>query len=606
MTGPAAARLALLLTLGALLLAPLWLPPYHHYVLTLILLNVITVVGLALVMGFTGLVSLGHAGFVAIGAYATVLLTRAGLSYWMALPAGVLLSGCIGYLIGLPALRLQPLYLATVTWGFGQSVWLIALNWVSLTNGQNGLKMAAPALAGRPLAPEDLYWPVLAVAVGGLLAAYRVTKTRPGRALMALRESEVAAMTLGVSARAYKTLAFALSAIYAGSAGGLYVGVVRYINPDNFPFHVSLLYVTMAVVGGMGSLAGAVVGATMLTGLPELLRGFVEYRELIGGVLLLAFLVFVPHGLVGIFGPRIRASHRVPMPPQAAGVPAPSGPVASGDGRSPGPGTAARAEWLRITEVTKTFGGVVALDQVSLVVAPHTIHGLIGPNGSGKTTLFNVVTRLEEPDGGAITLGEHDLLSCPADRLAALGIARTFQNLEVFPRLTVLENVLVGMHARLPVTMTSAVLGTPASRRAEAEARAEALRWLAFVGFQGDPAVPVGTLPFARQRAIELARALAVRPRLLLLDEPSAGLTFGEVEELARVIRRIRDELGTTVILVAHTMRLVFGLCETVTVLDHGIKIAEGSPLEVRRHPEVIRAYLGPSELPATASGGAT
>jgi ABC-type branched-subunit amino acid transport system ATPase component/ABC-type branched-subunit amino acid transport system permease subunit len=588
------ARLRLLavgVCLVVLAVLPAFFPPYPKYVLILGLLNVIAAAGLALVMGYAGLVSLGHAGFVAIGAYATVLLTTSlGLPFWLALPAGSMLAGAVGFFIGLPALRLPPLYLATVTWGFGQSVWLVALNWVGLTNGQNGLKAPAPRILGYALTPEDMYWVVSAVTALALVAAHRITRARPGRALMAIRESEVAATAMGVDARAYKALAFTLSALLAGASGGLYVGVVRFINPDNFPFYASLLYVTMNVIGGMGSLAGAMIGALALTVLPELLRGFVEYRELLTGVALLGFLVFLPHGIVGLARSRGTAGGSPFLTTATAILP----PARQRTGTISVP-------LLRVDGVTRRFGGVVALDNVGLEVRAGTIHGLIGPNGSGKTTLFNVITRLYAPDHGRIEFDGMNLLAVPAHDLAPLGIARTFQNLELFPRLSVRENVLIGMHRQLRVGVVGAALGLRAVRAIEAGGKRDAEALLEFVGIREGFDRRAGSLPFAQQRLLEIARALAARPRLLLLDEPSAGLTFGEVEELSGIIRRIRDDLGVTIVLVAHTMRLVFGLSDVVSVLDHGVTIATGRAEAVRSNPEVIRAYLGEEAAPANA-----
>jgi branched-chain amino acid transport system permease protein len=595
--------LLLVACVASLALLPFVFPAYPRFVATIALLNTIAVVGLGLVMGYAGLVSLGHAGFVAVGAYtAALLVAKASYPFWVSLPLGIAAATAIGFVVGLPTLRLNPLYLAMVTFGFGQSVFLIALNWVSLTRGANGLRIPPPRAFGVTVGPDAMYWIVAAAAVLAVVTAYRITRTRPGRAFMALRESEIAAVVAGVNPRAYKTMAFGLSAAYAGLAGALYVGVVLFINPDSFVFPVSLMYVTMAVVGGMGTLAGIIVGAVVLTILPEWLRGFAEYRELLAGGMLLSFLVFLPQGIAGFVRQRQGGSRRL-LVSRGASATAYALPSWDSDGRENeakvGDG---RERLLRVENVRKSFGGVHALRGVNLQVVGGTIHGLIGPNGSGKTTLFNVITRLYEPDEGTVWFENANLLTVPAFSLAELGVARTFQNLELFTRLTVLENVLIGMHSHIPVSLTRAVLGKAGTRRLEEEARQRAMGILHFVGFEGDAGQPAGTLPFGHQRLVEIARALASRPKILLLDEPSSGLTLRGVEALGEAIQRIRAELGITIVLVAHTMRLVLGVCDVVSVLDHGEKIAEGVPDAVRMDPDVIRAYLGDEGEPTGGS----
>jgi branched-chain amino acid transport system permease protein len=303
---------------AALLLAalPLLLPVYHQFVLSLTLVNAIAAMGVNLSMGYAGQVSIGHAGFVAIGAYtAAILMTKLAATYWVTLPLAGAIAALFGFLIGLPALRLSHLYIGMVTFGFGQAISFIALNWVALTNGPNGLAVPPITLGGFMFSPETFYYVIAGVFLVLLWIARNLVGSRVGRAFLAIRESETAAEAMGVDLVRYKTLAFAVGAAYAGLAGGLYAGLSQFVNPDAFVFLVSVMYLTMNVVGGMGTLAGPLVGALIFTLLPEMLRTFAEYKELLSGTLLLAFLVFFPRGLVGLVRPALaRAWSRTPAP----------------------------------------------------------------------------------------------------------------------------------------------------------------------------------------------------------------------------------------------------------------------------------------------------
>jgi ABC-type branched-subunit amino acid transport system permease subunit len=284
-----------------LVVVPLMLPPYPRFVLSLALVNAIAAMGVNLSMGYAGQVSVGHAGFAAIGAYCTaILMGRLGVSFWITLPLGGALAGLMGCLIGLPALRLNPLYIAMVTFGFGQVVGYVSLNWIELTNGPNGLAVPPITVGEYALLPHIFYWVIAAAFLALLWVARNIASSRLGRCLIALRESELAAQAMGIHLAKYKTIAFAVGATYGGVSGSLYAGLSEFVNPDAFVFIVSILYLTMNVVGGMGTLAGPVLGAFIFTILPEILRPFAEYKELLSGGLLLAFLIFMPRGLVGI------------------------------------------------------------------------------------------------------------------------------------------------------------------------------------------------------------------------------------------------------------------------------------------------------------------
>jgi branched-chain amino acid transport system permease protein len=290
-----------------LVVVPAMLPQYPRFVVSLALVNAIAAMGVNLSMGYAGQVSVGHAGFAAIGAYATaILMGRVGLSFWMTLPLGAALAGLMGFLIGLPALRLNPLYIAMVTFGFGQVVGYISLNWIELTNGPNGLTLPPITVGGYAFLPHTFYWVIAAAFVALAWVARNIARSRLGRCFVALRESELAAQAMGVHLAKYKTIAFALGAAYGGVSGSLYAGLSEFVNPDAFVFLVSILYLTMNVVGGMGTLAGPIVGAVLFTVLPEILRPLAEYKEFTSGGLLLVFLVFMPRGLVGIVSDALR------------------------------------------------------------------------------------------------------------------------------------------------------------------------------------------------------------------------------------------------------------------------------------------------------------
>ncbi|HUC72498.1 MAG TPA: branched-chain amino acid ABC transporter ATP-binding protein/permease, partial [Stellaceae bacterium] len=604
--------------------------------------------GLNIVVGFAGLLDLGYAAFFAIGAYAYGVASSFQLqpewtsfwepfrwldlvaripgtggdvvhfqvSFWLMLPISAAIAAFFGILFGAPTLRLRGDYLAIVTLGFGEIVPIVARNIPSVTNGAMGLNgVAAPHLFGYSFGINATPYYYVGVGIVALLIAtsLRLKDSRIGRAWMAIREDEIAAAAMGVDRVRFKLLAFAIGAAFAGATGTFYVAKLQTATPEMFMFPVSVMILVMIVFGGIGSVWGVVVGALLLQMLQSWFLedlsqwlhalgrlidvGWLQHVELassielIFGVILVLMMLYRRDGLI----PASRRTPPLSLDEQAAQVGR-----GGFDGlralatEEPGPG----GPLLDIDGLTVSFGGLVALRSVSLSVPAHSVVAVIGPNGSGKSTLFNVVTGLVAPDGGAVRFAGREIGRLPPHRVLDRGIARTFQNIRLFPNLTVLENVMIGMHARLGTGAAGALLRLPKTRREEEEARERALEILALFGNRLLPraAHTAASLSYANRRRTEIARALASRPKLLLLDEPTAGMNPAETLELADQIKSLHH-YGLAIVLIEHKLDVVVSLADKVVVLDHGEKIAEGPPEAVRRDEEVIRAYLGRSAV---------
>jgi len=574
---------ALWVGLGALAFV---LPGYQLYVLSLAGVWAIAAMGLNILTGYTGQISLGHAGFMAIGAYTSALATlQVGVPPWIACWIAGIVSGGIGFLVGLPAVRLHGPYLAIATLGFGVAVQQILLKWDEVTKGYQGLMPPRLVWEGLPVgADAQLYlWILGGVGLAWVMAASVLSK-RPGRAFLAVRESELAAAAFGIPIAHFKAGAFALSAAYAGIAGALYAHLIGFISPYDFGLSISIFLVSAIVIGGLASLPGSIIGAVSLTLLFHYMSHLHDIRSILYGAALIATVIFLPGGLVR--GPWLWRWRRkgLPSPCRGGG----GGEVRSGQReREQGAGS----PLLEIAGLTVRFGGLVALDRVDLSVERGEIVGVIGPNGAGKTTLFNVINRFVEPVQGRVCCAGKDLLRLRPHQVIELGIARTFQNIEIFRNLTVLENMLIGGHRGGGVGILGAMVGLGASQERQLRRQAEEI--LTALGIAHLAPLPAGALPLGAQKMLELARALMSHPRLLLLDEPAAGLTPKEIEGLLGVLRRIHEEYGVTMMVVEHHMEFVLRLCERVVVLDFGRVIARGTPAEIVAHPQVVQAYLG-------------
>jgi branched-chain amino acid transport system permease protein len=607
----------------------------------------ILALGLNIVVGFAGLLDLGYAAFFAIGAYVYGILASGqvtppwndawqplqwlGLvsryhiegvpdavhlhfSFWLMLPGAALVAAFFGILFGAPTLRLKGDYLAIVTLGFGEIVPIVVRNTPKLTNGAMGLNgVNSPQAFGYAFGVNSTPYYYLGVFMIALLIfiSYRLKDSRIGRAWMAIREDEIAAGAMGVNRARLKLLAFAIGAAFAGATGTFYIAKLTTATPDMFQFPVSVMVLVMVVLGGIGSVPGVVLGALIL----QLLQSWflqdlsqwihalgrlvhsewlqqlelVQAIELIFGIILVVMMLYRRSGLI----PATRRTAALSMTEQHAAAPSRGG-IAVSLSHLEKVEISQGTQMLETAGLTKRFGGITAVRDVNLIIPPHTVVGLIGPNGSGKTTFFNVVTGLDTPDGGRVLFMGEDITGLPAHTIVEKGVARTFQTLRLFNNMTVLENVLVGMHARTRTNAVGAVLRLPSVRAEEAGSREWAVEVLRVFGNRLIPRVNhlASSLSYANRRRLEIARAIAARPKLLLLDEPTAGMNPAETLELADQIRSLRT-IGITVLLIEHKMNVVNNISDKVIVLDYGEKIAEGSAEEVQRNDDVIRAYLG-------------
>lgn len=546
--------------------------------------------GLNVLVGWAGQKSLGHAGLFAVGAYTAALLTTKGdWNPWLALVASGVVAAAFGVLIALPSLRVKGPSLAMVTIGFGIVVEKIVTEWQSIFGGQQGIYgVGAPTFGGHALGTREWAWLVLAFAMAAHLLLRSLLAGKYGRAFQAVQAAEVAAESVGINVYRMKVLAFVISAVTCGLAGALLAQQNQYINSDFITFNLSIFLLLIVLFGGP-SWYGPMVGAVVLTLLDAFLARWPHLQHFTYGALLLFALYAMPQGLAGALGQLCRKL--LPGLGRVADFPAVQGEwlpkfVASRDTE----GVMLKAEGLY-----KAYGGVVPTNNVSFELRPGHVHALIGPNGAGKTTLLNMLSGVVGADSGRIEFAGVDITRLRASEVCALGIGRTFQNLKLFPHMTVLDNVLAGLHPHLAVGFWASLLGLPAARREEAEAKQEAVRLLHFTGLLARAGDTAGSLPYGLQRRLELARALATHPRLLLLDEPAAGLNPQETAALTQLIGRLRDK-GMTVLLIEHHMDLVMQVSDHVLVLDYGTKIAEGPPEAVQRNPRVITAYLGIDE----------
>ena len=638
------AELALFALLAAIPLAVH--NPYALGLLTLLAIYGILLIGLDVTVGYLGQVNLAQAAFLGLGAYAAGIgVTKLGFSLPMALVVAPSVCFVLGAFLAIPALRLEGPQFALATLSFTALAGTALNELEPITQGAQGLSLTRPPLFGHVLGPRDFYWLCVAMLGAVWLAMRNLLSSQWGRAFEALRDSPIATDAMGVGTYRHKVAAFAFGSGLGGLAGALYAFNFQYLQPQSFVYELTVILLLGVVLGGRKSLWGAVVGATLVALLPNLLsnrtlfqafsaaglvvalaagaRGLVrrtmrpfqavapvvatgalvaggflventeDWRKAIFALMLFSVVVGLPEGLMGFAAKALTRLLRISPPPLPAASPLDEVRPRRAAGGAP---------LLELREVRRHFGGVKAVDGLTMTVQAGRVHGLIGPNGSGKSTLVNVVSGLYTPTSGELLLRGAPLPSGSLFATSRAGVARTFQNLQLFTGMSALENVMVALRGvyRSPLPLVLAGL----ARKEERRAQADALALLELVGLAGEARTPAKDLTYGAQRFLEIARALARKPEILILDEPAAGLAHPDVVKQVELIRRIAQR-GVTIVLIEHHMDVVTELCDVVTVLDGGKVIAEGAPDEVKRHPRVVEAYLGevePGAEPAPAA----
>lgn len=572
---------------------------YVIHVVIIALIFVILAVSLNLLIGYTGLVSMAHAAFFGVGAYTTAIVAlQFGVNLLLAMVVGILLSAIMGIVIAVPALRTKNEYFILLTLGFQMVIYGLMVNLVGVTGGRGGLVgIPRPSIFGLDFLSPASYLPlVFILAVLSFAICWRIAHSPFGRVLKGIREDETATRSLGKDIVRFKILVFMVSGGIAAVAGGIFSGYVTFINPFSFSLHEGIFIIALVVLGGSANLWGSVLGAFLLIGIPEALRFLQVGTEIIDplrvaiyGVLLIIFMRFRPQGLIPEY---VRAFTKGPRPVEPLPQGAKSAARQAKLGQYQSRAEATPQIILEAIEINKSFGGLRAVDGLSFSMESGKITSLVGPNGCGKTTAFNLITGFLVPDGGKIYFRGQDITKLPPHRLAQMGIARSWQDVRIFPGMTVLDNVLMARQNQRGESLIWLFLSPWRVAQQEEENCRQAMEYLGFVGLTDKAMEMAGSLSFAEQKLLGLARLLATEAEVLLLDEPAAGVDPAWVDQIMALIHRLADS-GKTICIVEHNLDVVRGVADTVYFLQEGKQIAKGTATALMADPKLAEIYFG-------------
>jgi len=591
-----------------LVFIPLLLNSYWMYFLCLLGITIILSTSMNLAMGYTGMVSMVHTGLYAIGGYFSgIMVVRFGLPFAVALVGALVFGLLLGFLISLTATRASSMYFAMITMAFNTVLQEWISEWGTVTGGFAGLSgIPRPRILGGAMNTTQFYYLVLILTLIIIVVFRNLVNSKYGRAFKGIMLNEQGSAALGIRPNLYKALSFAIAGGMASFAGTLYAHLEGFVSPELMSGAMALTMFVALMMGGSGTILGPILGVTFVMVMQRLIAPFALYQALIFGLVLLGVIYLFPKGLIGIWedimewrkektkGATEKKVFSYNEEELKAFFDENIEAYEQGDslGDSLSDSLSGTAESvLRLVNVSKSFGGVQALKNVSMDVRTAAIHGLIGPNGSGKSTLINVISGTLSRDEGEVYF-RNEKLNHPSYAIAQKGVGRVFQIPHLFDKVTVMHNLLAGYHMRMKEGLLPVLLGLPQYRRCEKETQVMAKKLIDLAGLSGLEDMKVAKLSHGQKRMLELIRAIMVNPRLLMLDEPATGLSALELENLAELIKVMRDR-GISVLLIEHNMRFVMNLCDTITVLEEGEVISEGTPAEVKADPRVLEAYIG-------------
>ncbi len=563
---------------------------YYLRFAIIIFIYMILSIGYDISSGYCGLLTLSAAAIFGAGAYASAItITTLKMPFFVGMLAAMVVTGLISFTISLPAYKVKGNYLALISLGILEIVQRILNDWTSLTQGAAGFFLPPWSIFGVSLTNYSKYYVVFLFLILAILFEWGLVKSHWGRDFIAVKNDEVASSGVGINNRKFKVIALLVSSMMIGVAGSLYASYSEFISPDTFGFYLTILVLLMVVIGGTGTLAGPAIGVVVVMVIPEFFNASPDLKQIVFGCLLIVLTQVMPGGIAGRVKKRFRAVDDNTDIENLGDRP----PISFEKFRVDADGT---ENILEVSNLTRRFGGLTAVGNLDIKVKRGTVHSLIGPNGAGKTTTVNMITGIDRPTEGSVMFNGGNITGMEPFLSVKRGIARTYQHVRLFKDMRVIDNVAMGGRIYYTYSMAGAIFHSKKKRKEEKEAYLEAYDCLKLIGLEDKSNFDPGNLSSGQQKLLEIARALCEKPKLMVLDEPCAGLNETEVSELSEIIKKIRD-VGITVLMIEHHMSIVMGISDYITVIDYGRKIAEGTPAEVCVDPAVRKAYLG-EEVP--------